>query len=677
MTEWWKTPQRIVQTNLRLTDADLDPAAVAQSLREFGATAMLFNVGGIFSWYPSELPLQAANPFLDRDLVADMIEAAHAADIRVIGRYDLSKATKPAYDQNPDWFCHDVDGVPFEYNGTYQACVNGGWYRAQSPEVLKETLSRYALDGLFFNMFGYQRNDYSYRRLGVCHCKGCQSAFRDFAGMDLPRSYDPSEPALRAYLRFQDSTSTALREEFRQLAKQIRPDIAVSNTGKSSDFFRGEINRRLDRANEWEHMSGEQARSFRSIGANRIRYSSAVTHFVDYPWRYASESGAQQALRLAQQLANGADPHYYFMGLPEQRDREPMQEVDAIFRMHAAHVARYADLDSVATIALYQSAKSARYGNGTETAAFRGAYKALIDSGLPFDIVHDSRATDADFVDWHGRYDVIVLAGASCISAEEAASLDAYVNAGGALLVIGDAGSHDETGTAQDSLQLQSLPVTGPVSTRESLRGGYLRLDTDKPLKADTDVVLLDGPYVELRQKAGTTGTHRIELPQRFGPPELCYPEPDSDSDLPGVVTGDHGAGKVVFIPWDAAKLYHDFRLTPHRELLAQLTRELAGEMPAALSTTGHTELTVQRQTTTGDLLVHVVNYSGVSGDGCLPPVPIHDLSLTVRGAAGMRCVSLVSGDTLPVSDGTEAGAAVVTLPPVRAFDVLAFSAQA
>ena len=111
MTEWWRQPQRIVQTNLRLIDAALDPEKVAADLAELGATAMLFNVGGIFAWYPTRLELQPVNPKLDHDILGDMIRAAHARDIRVIGRYDLSKATRIAYDRHPDWFCCDRDGT--------------------------------------------------------------------------------------------------------------------------------------------------------------------------------------------------------------------------------------------------------------------------------------------------------------------------------------------------------------------------------------------------------------------------------------------------------------------------------------------------------------------------------------------------------------------------------------
>ncbi|HEX5736937.1 MAG TPA: hypothetical protein VFY22_00385, partial [Hydrogenophaga sp.] len=179
---WWEQPYRIVQTNLRLTDASLDPAALAQQVKEFGGTAVTFNVGGIYAFYPTELPLQARNPLLTRDLTGDMLEAAHREGLKMVGRYDLSKGTRIAYEAHPEWFVHNVDGKPQEYNGTYQACVNGGWALDYGHRILHESLSRYDLDGAFFNMTGYQPYDYSGKYHGICHCRNCQDGFFAMSG---------------------------------------------------------------------------------------------------------------------------------------------------------------------------------------------------------------------------------------------------------------------------------------------------------------------------------------------------------------------------------------------------------------------------------------------------------------------------------------------------------------
>lgn len=675
MTEWWREPQRIVQTNLRLIDAALDPETVAKSLVDFGATAMLFNVGGIFSWYPSELPLQAPNPRLDRDLLGEMIAAAHRHGIRVIGRYDLSKATKPAFDAEPNWFCRDRDGNPFEYNGTYQACVNGGWYREQSPKVLEESLGRYAIDGIFFNMFGYLVTDYSYESYGLCHCESCKREFRAFTGEDIPEDTRTSNPVYRQYLHFQDVTSRALANSIYDRAKAIRPSVAISNMGRRSDFFRGEVNRRLDRPHpEWVHHSGEQARQFRSLGGDQIRHSSALTHFIDFPWRYSAESGAAQVLRLAQQLANGADPHYYFMGPPEQPDRKALPAVRDVFAYYKAHQELYGKLVSEARIGLYNSVKSRRYhpeSSGLPQRAYRGAYRALLESGFAFDLIADDTGFDDDFAQRHARYDTIVLPAVTCLSDAEATNLDAFAANGGSLVVIGPAGIYDETGNARPASALKRLPYSATREVLACTRGGYIRIDDDKLAGLDSDLILLDGAYHVVEPKPEAKPLYTMLLPQRFGPPELCFPDAQPASDLPGVLFGRAGQGRCIFVPWQADALYYEHSLLEHRALIAKLAQQGTRPPIASLSRPDRMELTVQRHRDDGSLVVSLVNYSGQSNNSYAEPIPAHGLELTLRGFRPTKARALVANIEIAVGALDAKGTFALKLPPIGAFEAI------
>jgi hypothetical protein len=73
----------------------------------------------------------------------------------------------------------------------------------------------------------------------------------------------------------------------------------------------------------------------------------------------------------------------------------------------------------------------------------------------------------------------------------------------------------------------------------------------------------------------------------------------------------------------------------------------------------------------TSDLLIHVINYSGLSGNGCLEPVPIHDALLTLRGCEGMTCRALVADAHIPLSAGDTDDACIAQLPPIGTFEVL------
>ena len=678
MTEWWHLPQRIVQTNLRLVDAGIDPEKLASDLAAFGATAMLFNVGGIFGWYPSELPLQAHNPRLDRDLVGEMISAAHRHGIKFIGRYDLSKGTRVAYDAHPDWFCINGQGEPFEYNGTYQACVNGGWYQEQAPRLMEETLGRYEIDGLFFNMFGYLVTDYSFRQYGLCHCENCKRNFREFSGgHELPEDTSNTNPVYRTYLKFQDITSRALQERIYAVVKRIRPSVGISNMGRKSDFFRGELNRRVDRPRpEWAHQGGEQARNYRSVGRNQIRHSSALTHFIDFPWRYSAETGPAQALRLAQQLANGADPHYYVMGpLLPQDDRKALPAVRAIFAHHEKHQALYAGLDSAARIGLYVSNKSRRFdpnGGKGPIKAFRGAYRALLESGLAFDLVNEDRAIDDDFAATHQRYSTIVLSGASCLSDAEVRNLDAYAEAGGTLLAIGPFAECDEFGDVRHS-RPRSLPIEDRRQPLFESRGGYLVVGENRLTGLDSDVVLLDGSYETITPKPGTESLYRVLMPQRFGPPELCFTD-EKPSNLPGAVIGTFGKGRVIYVPFALDGLYTDFGLAEHRAMLAAFATRYGGPQLIGINKPGRVEVTLQRQEGSGDLLVHLVNYSGQNDNVVDEAVEMHGLEVTLHGLGVVAARALVADVELPVVTSGECQ--TLKLPILGAFEALHLSAR-
>ena len=68
--------------------------------------------------------------------LGEVLREAHARNIRMVSRWDFSKAHKDAFDAHPDWFFKMADGQPAIYNGLYQACINGGWYRQKVERFL-------------------------------------------------------------------------------------------------------------------------------------------------------------------------------------------------------------------------------------------------------------------------------------------------------------------------------------------------------------------------------------------------------------------------------------------------------------------------------------------------------------------------------------------------------------
>lgn len=673
---WWQKPFRMVQTNLRQTDAALDPKAVARQTREFGADILLFNIGGIYAFYPTDLELHERNPYLRGDLLGEMLAAARAEGLKLVGRFDMSKATRRAYEAHPDWFVHNRAGKPLVYNGTYQACVNGGWYQDYAHRILREALGRYDVDGVFFNMFGYRSVDYSGHYHGICVCRNCRDRFREMYGRDLPAEESFADPAYRDYLEFQDRTTAALADDIYRTIKAVNPAIAMTGHRNASDLIRMEVQRAVDRPQpEWPYQAGEQARWAAAHGQGKT-FASTSAAFIDFAWRFVSETGACHELRFAQQLANGASLDHYLVGTFDQDDRKSFPAISRLFHWHRKNEGHYADLRSVARIGLYHSFKTGLHRGATETAdlgnaPFRGAYRALLEARIPFDMVSDERVAGTGGQALLARYDAILMPNVACIGDAEAAALDAYVEAGGLLVATGETGFYDDRGVARPAQALAALPVSDLRARRRDMRGAYFRVGAGElPSLPDTGLLYLDGRYLHPAVRDGAETMLRLIPPQRFGPPELCFP--DVDSDLPGVVSAPHGQGRGVYLPWLPDWLYHRDSLPDHRELIAGLIRRNAPPAPVVLEGAGPVELTVHRQATTGRWLVHLVNYSGQRNNLYEDPVAIHGLRLGIRAKAVGRARALVAdAELVPEAAGDETGRTWLALPPLGAFEAI------
>lgn len=671
-TNWWEQPYRIVQTNLRLIDASLDPDALARQAKDFGASAITFNVGGIYAFYPTELPLHARNPYLTRDLTGDMLEAAHRGGLRMVGRFDLSKGTKLAYDAHPEWFVHNKDGEPQEYNGTYQACVNGGWAADYSLQILREALGRYAIDGAFFNMTGYQPVDYSGRYRGICHCENCQRGFRDGFGKPLPEAEKFSDPSYRDYLKFKRRTSKLAAQRIYDTVKEVRPTTGVMGNGHySCDFMRLEIQRAVSRpAPEWPHQPGELTRWAEAIGRGSA-YACASTDFLDYQFRYASETPHNHILRFGQTMANGGQVDFYVLGTFDQPNSAPMDAVHDFFEWHRQNGEHLAMTTSQARVALYHSGTTNEHAGAMATGqlrgnCFRGAYRLLLEARVPFDFVSDERMDDDDIAKSLARYDVIVLPNTGCLSDREAEVLDAWVADGGTLVATGESGLYDDHGNARNRFALASFPVSELVGSDNALET-YLAIGEGEFEFPFTRLLHVDGWYFHAEPKEGAIAALSLLPEQKYGPPELCFPE-DLASRGPGVLSRSYGKGKAIWLPWLPEWLYFRDGLTEHRELLRQIIAT-ASKMPVKLEGPGPLEITLRR-TRNGDQAVHIVNYAGQRQSAYDEPPVLTGLRLGVLGASG-AAKALVDGAMREFGPADGDGYAWIDLPAVKYFEIM------
>ena len=656
--DWWHTKQwRLIQTNLREIDMrDIRADQVVRDLQSFKANVLMINAAGIIASYPTKLPFHFQSPYLTSDSLQAIIAACHEANIRVIARTDFSKIRRPIYEQHPDWAYVSPAGQIVDYNGDVHACINGPYQQERAFDIINELLSTHPFDGIFFNMGGYQTRDYHGTYHGICQCLNCRRRFYEQSKLELPKKEDPADPTFRRYDEFRRTTSREHSEKVSRFITSRWPAVAIANaTELNRGFIRQESNTAIDRPlPHWQYSASDNTKW--AVGSHPEMVSSNTTvDFIDFPYRHVTVSPDQQALRLVQSLANGGTLDYYLIGrLDNHQDRSGFAPIRDIFHYHAAHESDYIGLEPVADVLLIKS------GGGE----YNGWFRTLVEGHFLFDVMLPEAATARPI----SKYKAILLPDLSAMSDELAARLDAFVNVGGTVIATGQTSFRDSLRASRQEPAMRCLGVERILSIRENMRSSYLQF-TDKgsfPRMADVDLVYLDGPYIQAQYAASAQMNMRLIPPHRFGPPERCYYE--VTTDLPGFVTNPFGAGRAIYLTWLPGALFHRQGHVNTSWFCSDLLEHVAGILPLGGNLPPQVEATVLQGS--GRQIVHLINGTGHFGNSFYPPVPLHDLQVTVPLADRARCVtSLRSGSALP--SAWAANQLTISIPRLDLFDAV------
>lgn len=651
-TRWWEgRPWRLIQTNLREIDMrDIDARLYVESLQWFKATVAMINTAGIIASYRTKLDFHTPSAFLQGDSLAKIIDECHAADIRVVARTDFSKVRRSLYERYPEWAYMPPDGRIVDENGDVHVCINGAYQQEYAPRIIEETITTLDVDGIFFNMAGFQTRDYAGTYHGICQCVGCAHGFHEMFGLQLPTGEDLDDPVYRRYVLFKERVVRSHRERIGELIGRLRPDLAIDRSfALGSGFVRQESNTALDRSlPSWQYSGSDNTKWV--VGSYpRMVSSNSSVDFIDFPVRHSSVSPHQQQLRMAQGLANGGGLDYYVIGrLDNHADRSGFAVVRDMFHYHAAHEEEYRDLRSCARIALLT-------GPWANTQEFRGWFRILTEHHFLFDTVLIETISDVVLE----RYEAIVLPDYQPLDDELAGRIDSFVRRGGTLVATGRVGFRDAEYEPRSAPALDCLGIEGVRNVRIDMRGSYFEIGERDGFGrlASVDLVYLDGLYVEADYRSGTRSRMRLVPPSPFGPPERCYYQVVTEE--PGMIVHRYGQGRAAYVPWLCGALFYR-QGHPNSSLFAADVLEHHAELaPLGGNIPPMVEATLFERSDGSFRLLHLVNGSGHFGLSYFAPLPITDLevSLPVHGepvsvtslVSGRECAWSVSGPVLTV----------------------------
>ncbi len=672
--QWWlDEPFRLIQTNLREIDAiDFDADVYIRSLKDIGANCVLINVGGIVANYYTDLEFHYRNPNLKSDMINEVIGRLHNEGIRVIGRFDFSKLNEQLAAKKPEWLYVNLKGETVNYNGQVHTCVNGGYQQEYALKILEEALGRFALDGVFFNMIGYQTRDYSNIYHGICQSGACRERFREWSrGLELPVKEDNNDAVFRKYQQFKSETSNELFYRIHDLIKSFGDHIAISTyTHAGTDFFRRESNSHEALYGDfvpWEYQSAHNVKSATGSWKNK-QVSNAAVHFYGYPARHSADAMWLTERRLVQNMINGAGVDFYCIGrLDNLEDRTVLENVKNVFQFHKKNEIYLHHTQSGSKVLLLHDGQS-----GQE---YSGLFEMLTENHIQFDVMEHWCLNTPEVPREIESYDLVVLPDISRLSDEETARLDSFVEKGGKLLATGFPSTKDAIGNTLNKIRLTSLGVREEFKVFEKEQGTYFRIfEKDKKLLNDAvfkgfDIVYCWERGMLCEPKPGAISMLGFIPPAMIGPPEKTYYT--EVTEIPGLVVFEYGKGKSALLPFRIGSLYHHKRHYGHAALVMGAIKNLLGYTPE-IQTNAPPLVEISRQQNPSGKWewFGLLNHSGQMGNGFNAPVQVRHTSIYFKPFKEVKSVkSLQTGNAIPFK--STSSVVEIELPELNSFDVV------
>lgn len=656
---WWNRAFGVFQTNLREIDVTLDVEATLDDIESHGATAWLLNVGGILAHYPTDLDFHTRNPHLAArpggDLVRDAVDAARRRGIRLLARMDFSKVAPEVIDAHSEWAYRTANGDLQIYEGLVSVCPSGDYYQRSMFEIVDEVISRYQVDGFFFNWFGFNEVDYGGTRHGICHCEACRSAFRDATGSALPT--DARGPGYQLWKRFAQQTIDTLTARISAHIAERSRDTALV-LGRSADILFHEANNAIGRP-LWPHATNEQVSASRVTQPGKPALVNAVA-FFDMPYRMADEQPEMLGQYLIQAIARGANPSTYIMGPTRGIRYDGLEAAAAVTRLVTSNVEVYSGLGACSPIALVRpdGLRSGAERHAESRAEFTGWFVALQETHLPFDVL-PADAISAEALD---RFSVVVMPDIVTLTPEQDATIEAYIENGGHVVASAGTGLEGAAGVAPWSAAAR---VDRIESADSELLSSYVKLDDPAHVEGSALIPRYGRAY-DVQWRGDAEALLPVVERAPFGPPEKAY------GHVVGTSTASAsrraGGGSVTQLAWTVGASYGEFGLTRIRDAATARVHELLDAPVVDVDAPEQIEVILGRSA--AGLVIHLINHSGQRRNGQGPAVPIRGVRVRVPGV-GAGCIvdALVAPSGLTISiDGDDA---IASVAEIGAFEAL------
>ncbi|GAB2797065.1 family 10 glycosylhydrolase [Rhabdobacter roseus] len=639
-TPWWKQNNlRLIQTNLPAYEAaTLNPDSLLQDLQACSANVLLINAGGIMAFYPTELDFHYRNPYLKpNNMLGEVIRKCHAANIRVMVRFDFSRVHESIFKAHPDWCYISPKGERIINTDMYVVSINAPYVQDRAFRIIGEVLDKYPIDGIFLNMPGYQvRNPYEDQYHGIDQNAYDQKRFADYSGgLALPTEENKADPVFQKYLDFKKFTVEDWSERLHKLVKAKNPQVAICTyLDRHVDIIRHES--QTNSLPYWPYSASDNVSNAGNSFPNHVISNSSIQQ-ISFQSRYNAVEPEEVAIRLYENIANGSGLDISLMGdlrgYEDERNFEVVKKIYAHHRKYEPYYGRYASVAKIALVA------PGSWPSGLPMQEYRGLQLMLKEAHIPFDILEDAQLPH--LAEKVKQYQLLLLPDITYLRPEAVQVLREAVRQGTSLIAT------NRTLFDQPDV-LRELFGARIVQLDHDGSGNYLvpedkrifkRFAQQKMLFWKFNLSLYDLTEADARQLP-------ILSKGRPGPPEIIGGHEPTGYHALGI--RQHGSARAAILPINLGRLYYLHGYEQHKNILLDVIDYLYPEARQLVTTNApeRVEVILQKygnnlaataSTRHADdgLILHLINLTGFSGNTYFAPLPVRDL--TFRLACAFR----------------------------------------
>lgn len=120
----------------------------------------------------------------ERDLLGEIIEAAHESEMKVLV-YCGALLDRLAGDKHPEWIQKNIEGEKISLMGSYWLLCPNSPYRETVMNVVREVVKEYKPDGVWLDMIMFSAGVLPPNPRAGCFCTNCKRDYKDITGRDL------------------------------------------------------------------------------------------------------------------------------------------------------------------------------------------------------------------------------------------------------------------------------------------------------------------------------------------------------------------------------------------------------------------------------------------------------------------------------------------------------------